>query len=225
MTSTPTPVYGFQQQGLGDNTNTWGDTKLNDAMVAMAQTMGKILTVAITGNYTITSTNYVSTADNRNHGFKFTGTLTANATITIPSSNATYYIINATTGGFSLLVKTAAGATVTVPASRQVVIYCDATDAINLVPNLGGLATPTTATLDIPGWSAVEAAIATASLPATAGTVLVSGTDTTAGYLGAKITVSGSLTKSTTNPGANEATNIDFTFDEGNTILATQVFS
>ena len=78
-----------------------------------------------------------------------------------------------------------------------------------MTPNYGGVASPTSGSLDIPAWSAVETAIATAGLPATAGTVLVSGTDKTAGYVGVKSTVAAAatnvtVTASTTNPAGNE---------------------
>ena len=204
MTDTPTSEYGFRQQELGTNVNTWGDTKLNEVIQAIAQTIGSVKTVAITGDYTLTSTNYVTTADNKNAGFKFTGTLTAAANITVSSADAVYFVINATTGGFTLTVKTSAGTGVSIPASRQALVFCDSTNVLSAVSTTGGVASPTSASADIPAWSAVETAIANAGLPATSGTVLVSGTDTTAGYLGSKISVSGALSQTTDNPGANE---------------------
>ena len=70
----------------------------------------------------------------------------------------------------------------------------------------------------------MAAAIA-ASVPlGTAGTVLNSIADTTRGFLADKLTVSGSLTLSTVNPGGNEHANIDFTFDEGQQALAGGVY-
>lgn len=208
MADSPTTEYGFRTQSLGSNVNTWGDTKLNEALSGIAQTIGKILTISITGDHTITSTNYVITAQNKNAGFKFTGTLTGNSNITVPDSNAYYLVINGTTGGFSLTVKTASGTGVTIAAGRQALVFCDSTNVVLGTPSFGGLATPTTGTLDIAGWSAIESAIATAETPATAGTILVSGTDTTAGYTSAKIVPSGLLVGSTGNAGGNETWDI-----------------
>ena len=151
MADSPTTEYGFRTQSLGSNVNTWGDTKLNEALSGIAQTIGKILTISITGNHTITSTNYVITAQNKNAGFKFTGTLTGNSNITVPDSNAYYLVINGTTGGFSLTVKTASGTGVTIAAGRQALVFCDSTNVVLGTPSFGGLATPTTGTLDIAG--------------------------------------------------------------------------
>ena len=204
MADSPTTEYGFRTQSLGSNVNTWGDTKLNEALSGIAQTIGKILTVAITGDHTITSTNYVVSAQNKNAGYKFTGTLSTASTITVPSSNASYLVINGTSGGYPLTVKTAAGSGIVIAAGRQATIFCDATNVVLATPNFGGVATPTTGSLDVAAWSAVESAIATAGTPATAGTVLISGTDTTAGYTSAKIIPSGLLVGSVGTSGGNE---------------------
>lgn len=220
MVDSPTTNYGLREQQRGTNTNTWGDTKLNEVIEDIDQILGTIKPIAITGNYSITSTNYVTTADNKNRGFKFTGALTANATITLPTTKNVWKIVNATTGGFSLLCKTAAGATVTVPASSIADVYTDAVDALNGAVNYIGArlqgVTAGTATTDAVNKTQMETAIATAGLPATAGTVLNSSTDTTAGYLSQKVTVQyssatttqiaglTSLQVSTQNAGGNE---------------------
>jgi hypothetical protein len=86
-----------------------------------------------------------------------------------------------------------------------------------MTPNYGGVASPVNS-LDIPSWGAVQTAIATATLPGTAGTLRNSASDTTSGYLRQKLTtqiatltttqVSGltSVQLSTINAGANEQT-------------------
>ena len=51
----------------------------------------------------------------------------------------------------------------------------------------------------------MDAAIAAAGIPAAAGAVFVSLTDTTPGYLGAKVSATGPLAVSTANPGGNES--------------------
>ena len=65
---------------------------------------------AITGNTTL------STDENKHAVIEFTGTLVADAIITIDSAPHDRYFINSTTGGFSLIVKTATATTVEVPS-------------------------------------------------------------------------------------------------------------
>jgi hypothetical protein len=216
MVDTPTPNYGLRNQELGSNIASWGDPNLNELFSALDQILGKIKDIAITGDYTITSTNYVTTADNKNRGWRFTGTLTALATITVPATHTSFIVVNDTTGGFSLTVKTSAGTGITVPAGRTAWLRCNATNVLNAFPTHMGTTFTPSLSGDAANVNYVQTAIATASLPATAGTQLISGSDITAGYTSQKFTVSlGSLTTtqvsgltslalSIENPGANE---------------------
>jgi hypothetical protein len=63
----------------------------------------------------------------------FTGTLTSNQIIIIPSTVQLYTITNNTTGAFTFTVKTSAvgGATVVVPQNTSLVIVCDGTNVYN----------------------------------------------------------------------------------------------
>lgn len=79
----------------------------------------------------MTDANRTITADEALRGnFVFTGTLTANRTITMPNNTSlikTFY--NNTTGGFSLIIKTAAGAvTPTIPNGQTWGIRSDGTE-------------------------------------------------------------------------------------------------
>lgn len=203
MVDTPTDQYGLRQQARGTNNNTWGDDKLNEVLRAIAQIIGKVTDVAITGDYTITSTNYVTTADNKNAGWRFTGTLTALATITVPSTYAQFLVVNDTTGGFSLTVKTAAGTGITVPNGRTAWLRCNATNVLNNFPNHMGTTFVPSLSGDAANVSFVETAIAAAS-GLTAPFILVSAGDTTPGYLGAKLAVAGDLALTIQNPAGDE---------------------
>jgi hypothetical protein len=189
MVDTPTTNYGLRTQELGSNIATWGDPNLNEVENCIDQILGKIKDIAITGDYTITSTNYVTTADNKNRGWRFTGTLTALATITVPATHTSFVVVNDTTGGFSLTVKTSAGTGITVPNGRTAWLRCNATNVLNAFPTHMGTTFVPSLAGDPANVSFVETAIANATLPAAAGTVLVSGGDTTAGYLASKLTV------------------------------------
>jgi hypothetical protein len=194
MVDTPTTNYGLRTQELGSNIATWGDPNLNEVENCIDQILGKIKDIAITGDYTITSTNYVTTADNKNRGWRFTGTLTALATITVPATHTSFVVVNDTTGGFSLTVKTSAGTGITVPNGRTAWLRCNATNVLNAFPTHMGTTFSPSLSGDPANVSYVQTAIATASLPATSGTVLVSGADTTAGYISAKLVAGTDIT-------------------------------
>lgn len=215
MVDTATSNNRFRKQSLGSNTNTWGDTKVNEAFDVIDQAMDGYLAIALTSSsdYTLTTTNYTTADQAKNRVLKFTGTLSSAVNVIIPSVAHEYNVVNAC--GATLTIKTSAGTGVAIPTGRQARVYCDAANVINGSPTYGGAASPTTASLDIPAWSAVETAIANAALPATAGTVRNSASDTTSGYLATKLTFSGSLVATTSGGGANETRDVTFTFDEG----------
>jgi hypothetical protein len=225
MTDTPTPSYGLRQQELGTNVAQWGDPYLNQTIECADQILGKVKDIAITGDYTPTTTNYVTTADNKNAGWRFTGTLTAQATITVAATFTRFIVVNDTTGGFGLYVKTSAGTGVVVPAGRTAWLRCNSVNVLNAFPTHMGTTFTPSLNGDAANVAYVQTAIATASLPATAGTILNSGSDTTAGYLSQKIAVAGSLSLTTLNPGGNEQAQISFTFDEGNQVLVSGVLA
>jgi hypothetical protein len=126
------------------------------------------------------------------------------------SQETRYVVFNNTTGGFALTVKTATGAGVTIPNGRCAAVYCDSVDVKSAVPTTGGTTTPTSGSADIAAWSAVEAAIAAAS-GLTAPFILISGTDTTPGYAGTKITAGGLLKQNVSNPTGNAVIEFDAT--------------
>ena len=62
--------------------------------------------------------------------YKFLGTLTSDCTILVPSTVQQYWINNATTGSFTLSVKTATGTPTQVNQGAKGIYYCDGTDII-----------------------------------------------------------------------------------------------
>lgn len=72
--------------------------------------------------------------------YRFTGALVANREIIVPTTVQQYWVTNATTGAFTLTVKTAAGTGVAVVQGASAILYCDGT---NVVPaDTAGLAVP-----------------------------------------------------------------------------------
>jgi len=83
------------------------------------------IAVAGTGNYTLTG------AELNRIVYKFTGLLTGDRTIIVPSTVQQYWINNATTGAFVFTVKTALGTGVTIDSGAKSIFYCDGTDVID----------------------------------------------------------------------------------------------
>ena len=83
-------------------------------------------TIAVTGGtYTLAGSELNRIA------YKFTGTLASNASIVVPSTVQQYWVNNATTGAFTLGLKTASGATTLVNQGETAILYCDGTDIIS----------------------------------------------------------------------------------------------
>ncbi|HAH10224.1 MAG TPA: hypothetical protein DCL48_08995 [Alphaproteobacteria bacterium] len=149
MVSTATSRLRFNKQGVGDNVNTWGTT-LNGQVFDLAdEAIAGVETIALTGNKTLTATNYVSD-EARNMALRFTGSLSSGATITIPSAEKLYFIIN---DSGATLTFSAGGTTGDVENGRRKWIACNGTDvyvgedgadkeyvdtALNLKLNLAG---------------------------------------------------------------------------------------
>lgn len=63
--------------------------------------------------------------------YKFTGALTGTRTVIVPATVQQYWIDNATTGAYTLTVRTSAGSGVTVSQGARGIFYCNGTDVID----------------------------------------------------------------------------------------------
>ena len=83
-------------------------------------------TIAVTGGtYTLAGSELNRIA------YKFTGTLASNANIVVPSTVQQYWVNNATTGSFTLGLKTSSGTATLVNQGETAILYCDGTDIIS----------------------------------------------------------------------------------------------
>lgn len=240
MADTPTTRKRLRKQSLGSNTNTWGDAKLNEVLDVVDQCMDGYVSIALTGNLdlTATTTNYTAADNSKYRSINFTGSMTSAPTVTFPSVQCWYLLFNNTNQTLTALCSGGTG--VAIPAGYNALVYGDAIDLRNAAPNLHsgaltvsgqihGVATGRADT-DAVNVLQLATAIASAGLPASAGTLLVDVNDTAAGYIGGKLAFIGtgcSVSGAILNPGGNETLQVTVTVtpqDEGQTALASTLF-
>jgi hypothetical protein len=107
---------------LGDNDK----SPVNSEWVQ--QTIGKVLTKSVAGN-----SNVTLTAVEAGHGIlKFTGALTGNINVIVPvSPTRTWIVDNATTGNFTLTLKTASGSGVVCSQGKRWHLFTDGTNVLD----------------------------------------------------------------------------------------------
>jgi hypothetical protein len=150
-----TTYLELDDQATGANSNTWGDVA--DAnMAIIEQAIARYVDIATTGGTTI-----LTSAQNRYPIIRVTGALVSNATIQVRTAEKNWIVINATTGAYTLTVKTSAGTGKTIPRGRAVTVYCDGTNVelvrSPIIPTAqaGGTVDAITATFE-PAFTAAE---------------------------------------------------------------------
>jgi hypothetical protein len=127
MASTATTRLRLERQGFGDNSDSWG-TVLNAVLDRIDEAIAGATTVSTTGGTTtLTDEDYIED-ESRKAILLVSGTLASNSTIVIPALTKIYAVSNATSGSFTVTVKTSAGTGVVVPQGTQSFVLCDATD-------------------------------------------------------------------------------------------------
>jgi hypothetical protein len=113
--------------------------------------------VAGTGNYTLSGNELNRIA------YNFTGVLTGNRSIIVPSTVQQYWVTNSTTGSFTLTVKTSGGVGVVVAAGSRGIFYSDGADVLDA--DTAGVSLPVT--INQGGTGATSASAARINLGAT----------------------------------------------------------
>ncbi len=153
MTDSPSSRLRLRLQETGGNTNTWGDL-LDAALQLVDDAIAGMATIALTGNYSLTSTNFVED-EARKAILKFTGAGTY--TVTIPSLQKVYVVWNATSN--ILTLTTGSGTSLLIDPDDIVVVFCDAANVKTI-----GFDGQT-----LKQYIAAAALTSTGTLPATAG--------------------------------------------------------
>ena len=95
----------------------------NAAFDALDKALCQLTSIAILDvDTTLTDAQMLGTLS-----MKFTGTLTAGRTITIPAKTKLLMVENSTTGGFTLSVKTPSGTAISFAVGDRKLLYCDGT--------------------------------------------------------------------------------------------------
>lgn len=124
MVDTLTPVLGFTLQTVGGNRHTWG-TNNNANFTAVEE--------AICGRHSVSTTGGGTTltqAQARKRYIDVSGTLSSDATLTVPNASKEWLITNSTSGDFAVLVKTSGGTATSVPAGTTKRIMCDGSNGM-----------------------------------------------------------------------------------------------
>ena len=138
MPSSYTTRIRLEKQADGENANTWG-LKLNQNVIDLVdEGIAGYETISLSGATSLTAVNG-TTDQSRNFGLKFTGTLSADTTVTIPAQEKIYFVRNDTSGDYNLLFKNAGGTAVTGPSQQLGAIL--ATDGTSVTTMLEADAT------------------------------------------------------------------------------------
>lgn len=222
MTDTASSILLLRLQSTGSNTNLWGGY-LNTAMSTIERASKGYQELAVTGDATISWTNYSASNDGAVAALKLTGSPAASS-LTFPSKQHFLFVYNATSA--TITIKCSGGTGVALATGQRALLWCDATDFYNAAPTIFPTAditfagklrgvTAGSAATDAVNKTQMETAIATLLAGTVTGLVLVSSGDTTADYFQSKFTtqVTGQVTLQTSllNAGANEKLQLNLT--------------
>jgi hypothetical protein len=179
MADQPSSILLLRLMSTGSQLNLWGGY-LNTALQTLEQADKGYQALSVTGDATISWTNY-STGNTGQCAFlKLTGTLAASATLTFPTYQNFVLVWNA--AGQTVTVKCSGGTGVSIPNGRKTLLFCDGTDYYSAVSTWTGDSTTLTNNGDLVSYSQVVALIAAIST-AQSGLVLNSPSATASNYM------------------------------------------
>ncbi len=114
-------------QANGENASTWG-TKTNNNLEMIEDAITGMSTLNTTGGDYTLSQNNAAADESRNAILKVTGALVSTANIIVPNATKLYFVWNATSGNYNVVVKTAAGTGVVIPQGYSGIALCDGTN-------------------------------------------------------------------------------------------------
>ena len=140
-----TPLLGLALPTTGDLAGTWGTT-VNDAITGLLDSaVAGTTTLSSDVDVTLSTTNGASNQA-RNAIILWTATGTVTRNITAPAQSKAYFVINATGGTQSIVIRGAGPTTgVTIPAGARALVAWNGSDFVKVVSN------PVVLTSDVSG--------------------------------------------------------------------------
>ena len=141
MTTAFSSNLGLVSITNGTESGLWGTYTNTNICSLIEQAISGYATQAITdgADTTVTISNG-ATSPGRNAALKLTGALTLARNLIVPTVQKLYYINNATTGGFGVVVKTSAQVTgITVPNGKAMALLVDGTNVVDAITYVTGL--------------------------------------------------------------------------------------
>ena len=137
----------------GEKSGTWG-TITNTNLQILEQAASGYISVDVASSDVALALSNHAVSNGKNLYFKFTGTLAANRTVTMPDSAERVFIVEdattRSTSNYTLTIKTVSGTGVALPVGSKCLVYSDGTN-INLGIRQKGYYTPTTAYTAVDG--------------------------------------------------------------------------
>jgi hypothetical protein len=139
------PLLGLALPTTGDLSGTWG-TVVNDAITGLLDSaVAGTTTLSADVDVTLTTTNGAANQA-RNAIILWTATGTVTRNITAPAQSKAYFVINATGGTQSIVIRGAGPTTgVTIPAGARALVAWNGSDFVKVVSN------PVVLTTDVSG--------------------------------------------------------------------------
>jgi|TARA_R100001443_G_scaffold116389_1_gene136665 hypothetical protein len=135
MASTFSTSQKFELITTGEKAGLWGATT-NTNLQLVEEAVGGYLSLNVASSDQTLTIDNGSSSNGRNMIIKFTGTLAANRTVTVPDSIEKMYLIedgtSRSTSDYTLTFKTASGTGVTMPVASKMVVYSDGTNIVQL---------------------------------------------------------------------------------------------
>jgi len=129
MASTYTTRLRLEKQTTGENANTWGD-KTNVNFDLIDESIYGYAAKSVAGSSNVTLSNSNATADeSRQSVLEFTGTLTGNINVLLPTVESKYIVYNNTAGSYTVTVATTGntGTGTAVVQSSHALMYSNGT--------------------------------------------------------------------------------------------------
>lgn len=139
---TPVLLLDYPEQGDIDTATTLKNMLLKLEAILSGSGYNR-LSKSVAGSANVTLT----TVENGNGIMEFTGVLTGSINVIVSTNTRPFLVYNATTGAYTLTVKTASGTGVVVPQGYRALLECDGTNVVSAISAIAALAIAGNATV------------------------------------------------------------------------------